>query len=78
MKHKFTLAYELPDSWYNWLKLEPCIQRLGNTGFEGGAVDDTALSLWFDREAESRTDAITGAMEAVADVLPEAKFVEAR
>lgn len=73
MKHEFTLLYQLPDDWLN---IDPCLMVLAEAGLRGGAVVDCTLTLWFMREAESRADAIEGAMLAVVDVMPEAKFVK--
>lgn len=74
MKFQFTLVYQLPD---DWVSFDSCLQELGNSGLCGGGYSDDILNMWFVREADTLLDAVIAAKEAVAEVMPEAKYIKA-
>lgn len=73
MKHTFVLRFELPESGLN---LEPAISALDGAGLNGAVEVDRVLSLQFVRESDLLVDAVSAAMDAVLEVIPQAKFIE--
>lgn len=78
MQHNFTLVFSLEDDAMN---LEPAMQQLGRTplpGAHGAGLAGGYLSIWFKRDDGALHRAIEDAKAAVAELIPEAKFIKVR